>query len=163
LVLDSECFASVGGVGLESLKHLAFLGGGEGSSRDDSDLLLLVEGSVVPLVLLGDFLDEVKTLVFGKNFHESHSLGAERSSFKESSVESLDFSLTDTLVIGEHSEVFRVLVEVTDVRHVFVDSKELLVHRCGGEQDRGVPSFDSLFLDGADVSFNGVDSGNISS
>lgn len=163
LVLDGECLSSVGGVSLESSEHLAFLGTGESLSRDNSDLLLLVEGSVVSSVLKSNLFDEVKTLVFGEYFHESQSSGVERSSFEEGSVELLDFGRTDTLVIGEHSEVFRGGVEFSNVGHVLVDRVEGFVLRGSREQNVSVSTLNSLFGNGANVTFYGSDLGDVAS
>lgn len=164
LVLDGECLAGVGGVSLEGFKHLAFLGTAEGLGRDNGDLLLLVEGSVVSSVLVGDFLDEVKTLVFDKDFHESEGSGVEGGSLKEGSVKLFDFMLSNTLVIGEHSEVFRVLMEVSNVRHVLVDGVEGFSLRSSSEEDGSVSTLNHTgLLDGALVSLDRVDNGDVTS
>jgi len=104
LVVDSELLAFVHGVGLKGRDDLLLLVGGEVASRDDCDLLLLVEGSVQFAVLLCDVDDLSQTLVLGQDYHETQSGLAESSSLLESFVELSDLFRTNTTVFGELTE-----------------------------------------------------------
>ena len=70
LVVDGELLALVLGIGLKSCNNLRLLVGAELSSRDNGDLLLLVELLVELGVLLGDLVDEVQALVLSEHSQE---------------------------------------------------------------------------------------------
>ena len=156
-IFNSERFAFVLRVGLERSHHLLLLDFGELRSRDNGDLLLLVEFTVQLNVPLRDLANEYETFVLGQHGQEVHRDGVELSSLLEDAVEVLDFLFADTTVLGEEFEVFGVLVELTEVNHVFVDVEESGVVGSGGEKNTGIATFNSVLLAWRLVVGGGVD------
>jgi len=132
------------------------LGFGERLSGDNGDLLLLVELGVELCELVGDLVDEDEALVLGQDGEEIHGDGGEVGGLGQDLVERGDFFFADATVLGEQSEIFRVLVEFGKVDHVFVDLEESGVLGSGGEKNTGIASFDGVLLAGRLVVGGGV-------
>ena len=132
------------------------MGFGERLSGDNGDLLLLVELGVELCELVGDLVDEDEALVLGQDGEEIHGDGGEVGGLGQDLVERGDFFFADATVLGEQSEIFRVLVEFGKVDHVFVDLEESGVLGSGGEKNTGIASFDGVLLAGRLVVGGGV-------
>jgi len=52
-------------------------------------------------------------------------------------------------------------MEVSNVRHVFVDLVKIISLRSSSEKDGSISTFNSSFLNGAFVVFNGSNDGNV--
>ena len=151
LVLNSEFFSFVSGVGFKGREDLVSLGAGKLSSRDNCDFLLLVELSVQLLELLSNLLNEHKSLVLSKNSQEVDSGIGEGSSLEESLVEQFDFLLANTSVLGELTELLGVNIQLAEVGHVLVDVVESASLGGSGEENGSVSALDGVFLAGGSV------------
>ena len=124
------------------------MGSSESFSGDNGDLLLLVELGVEFRELVGDLVDEHEALVLGQDGEEIHGDGGEVGGLGQDPVEGSDFFFANATVLSQQSEIFRVLVELCKVDHVFVDVEESRVSGSGGEKNTGIASFDSVLLAG---------------
>jgi len=133
-------------VGLEGREDLGLLAGAQGVSRDDGDLLLLVELLIKLSVFLSDGLDEGESLVLSQNLQELNSKWVEIGDTLQSIVEFGDFLDTDTSVLGEKLETLGVIIEALDIGHIFVDGEEGFLLGGGGEENGGISSLDGVLL-----------------
>lgn len=148
LELDDELLALVLGVGLESCEHLLLLLSGEAVSRNDGDLLFLVELLVKLGVLLSDLLDEHQALVLGEDLNEADGNFVEVAGLTQTCVEGADLLATDTGILGEHLETFAVSVDLSKEFHVFEDVVKGTVLGGGGEKDGCVAAWNGVLLRG---------------
>lgn len=149
LVLDGELLVGVGRVGLEGSENLGLLRAGQLLSRDDGDLLFFVEKLVELLVLQSDVVDLSKALVLGENSHEVDSQIVERRGLEHNLVELLDLFAANTGVLSEQTEVFRGIVKLSKVHHVFVHVVKSFLLGGGGEKDASVAALNGVLGDGA--------------
>lgn len=148
LVLDRELLVGVRRVRFEGGENLGLLRAGQLLGRDDGDLLFFVEKLVELLVLQGDVVDLSKALVFGEHGHEVDSQIVERRGLKHNLVELLDFLSTNTGVLSEQTEVFRGIVKLSEVHHIFVDVVESFFLGGGAEKNASVATLDGVLDDG---------------
>ena len=138
------------------------LAGAQWASRDDGDLLLLVELLIKLGVFLTNGLDEGESLVFGQNLEELNGKWVEIGDALQSLVELGDFLHTDSCVLGEKLETLRVVVEALDVGHILVDGVEGFLLGGGGEENGGISSLDGVLLGWGLVVWGRVDLLNVS-
>jgi hypothetical protein len=161
LVLDGESLAGVLGVGLECWEHFSLLNIVQSLSRDNSDLLLLVELLVELLVFTSDFLNEDETLVLSQHGQEVDWDVIERSSLKQSLVKLANLHGTNTAVLGELAEDFWVGIQFRQVHHVLVDFVKGLLLRCSGEEHVSVATFNSVLVAGGFIVGSAINSLNV--
>jgi len=157
LVLNGEFFAFVLGVLLEGEENLVSLSVVQLIGRDNSDLLFLVELRVQFLVLLSNLLNENKSLVLSEHCQEVHSEVGEGGGLQKSVVQKFDFLSADTLVLGEHTEVLAVGVQLAKVNHILKHVVKGSLLGGGNEKNAGVSAFDGVFLAGGFVIGGRVD------
>lgn len=148
LEFNNEFFAFVLWVGLECSKNLLFFFLVQSVSRNDGNLFFFVELLIKLLELFGDFFDEHKSLVFSKNFNEFVSNSTEICSFLKRLVELFNFLKTNSCILGEELESFRVFVQLTKVNHIFVNIIKNSFLRSSGEENWSISAWNSVFLRG---------------
>jgi len=156
-VLQLEVFTSIVGVCLQSRKDLSLFTAGERLSGDDGDLLLLVE-LLVQLDVAGcNSTDVSESLVLSQHFKELNGQRMELAEGVEGLVEQLDLSGSDTCVLSEELERFRVVVQGLNVANVFVNCVQGLVFRSRREEHGGVSSLNGVLLTGRLVAWSALD------
>ncbi len=148
LELDDEFLALVLGVGLEGCEDLLLFLSGEAVSRNDGDLLFLVELLIELGVLLSDLLDEHEALVLGEDLDEADGHVVEVTGLAQACVEGADLLAADTCVLGEHLEALAVGVDLAKEFHVFEHTVKGAVLGGSGEKDGCIAAWDGVLLGG---------------
>ena len=158
LELQYELHAFVSGVFLQRCEHIALLRLVQVLSRDNSDLLLIVEQLVQFKIFLRNVIDVHESLTVAADLDEFVRHVVEVSDRAERIVEGIYFPVADSRVSGEELEIFAVFIERDKVSHVLVNFEKRVLQRGGGEEHGGEPALDCIFVDGGLVVVCGVDS-----
>ena len=132
-VLDDELLALVLRVLLKGQLDLFPLRNGQILCRDDGYLLFLIEGLVQLLVVACDLVNELESAVLNQHLNYLVSDILECSHLLHRGDQGLALLGSNGLVSCEHREHFRVLVELFDESHVFIDLVQSVVLRSSFE------------------------------
>ena len=151
-----EVFAGVFWVGFQGSQHLSLLLLGERSGGNNGDLFFSVELGVELLVSLSDFLDVHQFFVFLEDFNESDCDWLDSSDLDESVSELPNLSRSNTSVLSEELEGFRVLVQKLDIFHVFVNFVKSFLSGGAAEKNTSISSLNCVLNRWGQVIWSGV-------
>jgi hypothetical protein len=159
--IKDELFTSVSWVSLESSKDLSFLTAWKIFSRDNCNLLFLVQSFVELNIFISNNTNLTKSLVVGQDLQEFDSQRVEISEFLKSNVHLAHLSFTNTSVLCELLERFTVFEKSLDVNDIFVNIEKGSLGRGSSEKNFSISSGNGIILEWWLVTFGRLNLLNI--